>query len=178
MELDSKIEAILFLLGEPVETGYLAGVIGCSEGEARDALLVLNEKLENRGISLIQKDNKVMLGSSGEARDIAEKIIKDEYDKNLTKSMLETLAIVLYKGPVTRQEIDYIRGVNSSFTLRNLLIRDFVEREEKEVSGAYLYKPSFKLLRHLGVRSLSELPGYDSFCKKLEEFVEYNNECL
>jgi segregation and condensation protein B len=171
MTLDSKIEAILFLLGEPVQISYLANIADCPEGDIRDALIILSEKLQGRGVALVQKDDRVMLSTAGEACDILEKLVKDEYDKNLTKPMLETLAIVLYKGPITRQEIDYIRGVNSSFTLRNLLVRDFVEREEKN-SGAYLYRPSFKLLQYLGVKRLSELPDYDAFRERIDDFLK------
>ena len=85
--------------------------------------------------------------------------------------MLEVLAIVLYKGPLSKIEIDYVRGVNSVFTLRNLLVRGLVERAAIKNSGGFIYRPTFQLLQFLGVKSLEELPEKDYFAQKINEFL-------
>jgi segregation and condensation protein B len=77
---------------------------------------------------------------------------------------LETLAIISYKGPMTRPEIDNIRGVNSSFIIRNLLIRGLIERDlDVKKSNAYVYKISFELLRKLGLEKIEQLPGFQEY---------------
>lgn len=163
----------MFLLGEPVDIGHLSALTASSENEVMDAIFDLEKKLDGRGIVLIKKENKLSLATRGDFSDIIEKLVKEEYDKNLTKTAFETLAVILYKSPVAKHEIDYIRGVNSSFVLRNLLVRDFIERERGE-NGVYVYKPSFKLLRHLGVKDLSELPDFGRFSRELNEFLSNN----
>ena len=92
---------------------------------------------------------------------LIEKLTKEELMKDLGKAGLETLSIILYKGPVKRSEIDYIRGVNSSFTLRALSVRGLVEKTvDTKDNRRYIYKPSFELLSFMGVKSIEELPDY------------------
>jgi len=171
--LDAHIEAILFVKGEPMPVSGLVKILNASEKAIEEALVSLSEKLSERGIRLVRKDKSVMLASSPESSEFARLLLEDEVDSKLTKVGLETLAIVVYKGPVSRPEIDYIRGVNSAFILRNLLIRGLVERiPNPNDSRSFLYKPSFKLLQYLGIGSISELPEYGDFNKKMEEFVE------
>jgi segregation and condensation protein B len=84
--------------------------------------------------------------------------------EDLSPASLETLAIVAYKGPINRIEIDNIRGVNSSFILRSLLIRGLIDRQiDAHRANAYSYKPSFDLIRKLGIDSLEQLPDYEKF---------------
>jgi len=86
---------------------------------------------------------------------------KEELNKDLSKASLETLSIILYKNGASRADIDYIRGVNSSFTLRAMAIRGLVEKTiDKKDSRRYIYKPSFELLSFMGVKSVEELPDY------------------
>ena len=87
--------------------------------------------------------------------------VKDELSKDLSGASLETLAVVVYKGPVTRKEIEYIRGVNVSFSLRNLLLRGLIEKVSSKLDPRiFLYTPSILALKYLGVASVAELPGY------------------
>jgi len=171
--LDAHIEAILFVKGEPMLVSGLVKILNAPEKAIEEALVSLSEKLSERGIRLVRKDKSVMLASSPESSEFARLLLEDEVDSKLTKVGLETLAIVVYKGPVSRPEIDYIRGVNSAFILRNLLIRGLVERiPNPNDSRSFLYKPSFKLLQYLGIGNISELPEHGDFNKKMEEFVE------
>ncbi|MBI2099909.1 MAG: SMC-Scp complex subunit ScpB, partial [Candidatus Vogelbacteria bacterium] len=79
------------------------------------------------------------------------------------------LTIVLYKGPLTRAEIDYIRGVNSSFILRHLSIRGLVERiPNPKDARSFLYRPTFDLFQHLGLSKIEELPEYGELISQLE----------
>src|SRR3989344_5635361 len=119
MNLDAKIEAILFFKGESVSIKRLAELLDVNEESIKEAFLVLEQNLKNRGLQLIYKEDKVMLGTSKDMSSLLEKINKEELNKELSRASLETLTIILYKPEITRSEIDYIRGVNSSFIFLN-----------------------------------------------------------
>lgn len=161
MNLEQKIEAILFWKGEPVSRKKLSEILKVELGEINEAIEKLKENLKDRGIALIENNDEIMLGTAPECGLLIENLQKEELNKDLSKASLETLSIILYKNGVSRAEIDYIRGVNSSFTLRALSIRGLVEKttDEKD-SRKYIYKPSFELLSFMGVKSVEELPDY------------------
>ncbi len=170
MELQKLIEAILFWKGEPISLKRLAEITKKEEGEVCEALALLEEKLSGRGIVLMRKENEVMLGTNKETSPLIEALIKEELHKDLGRAGLETLSVVLYLGPVLRSEIDYIRGVNSSFIMRNLLIRGLIERTENpKDKRSFVYKPTFELLSYLGLSKVEDLPEYESFRRELAD---------
>ncbi|MFA6177553.1 MAG: SMC-Scp complex subunit ScpB [Candidatus Paceibacterota bacterium] len=161
MNLEQKIEAILFWKGEPMSRKKLSEILKVSGEEIQSAIINLKTSLENRGIVLIENDEEIMLGTASECSKLIEDLQKEELNKDLSKASLETLSIILYKNGVSRAEIDYIRGVNSSFTLRALSIRGLIEKTtDMKDSRKYIYKPSFELLSFMGVKSVEELPDY------------------
>lgn len=173
MKLDSKIEALLFFKGEAMKVKELVKILSADKNSVEDALAELKEKLSERGIQLIRKEDEVMLVTSAEMSGLIEQIRKDELTKDLGKAGAETLATVLYKGPITRAEIDYIRGVNSTFILRNLLIRGLVEKvSNPKDQRSFLYKPTLELLSFLGIKSIEELPEFDTIQEELKKFTE------
>ncbi|MFA6094757.1 MAG: SMC-Scp complex subunit ScpB [Candidatus Paceibacterota bacterium] len=177
MTLDAQIESILFFKGEPISREKLATTAGASVEDTNVALVILEEKLSGRGLSLVYKENEVMLGTAPENSDIIEKITKDELMRDLGKAGLETLSIILYRGPVARREIDYIRGVNSNFILRNLMIRGLVEKVQNETDQRqFLYKPTFELLQYLGVQKLEDLPEFSAVKTEIENYKKQNEE--
>ena len=95
----------------------------------------------------------------------------EEYERDIGDAGLEVLAVLLYEGPSTRAMIDYIRGVNSSSTLRNLLLRGLVERSGNPEDGReYLYRPTTDLLAHLGSPTRESLPEYATISRELAAF--------
>lgn len=172
-DLESKIEAILFWKGESVSLKKLGEYLKVSPGEIIDAITQLKVSLHTRGIVLVENGDEYMLGTAKEHSELIEMIQKEELNKELTKSSLETLSIILYKNGASRSEIDYIRGVNSSFTLRALSIRGLVERitDEKD-SRKYIYKPTFELLSYMGVTSVAELPDYEEVNKSVAQAAD------
>ena len=172
MELPKAISAILFYQAEPMTIKRLSTLLKHAEGEIRDALVLLDAKLGETGLRLIQNGDEVTLSTAPEASSLIEAITKEELSKDLSKSALETLAIVLYKGPITRSEVDYIRGVNSTFILRNLLVRGLVEKIENPVDQrSFLYKSTFQLLEYMGVGKIDELPDYHDTIVQLGTFI-------
>jgi segregation and condensation protein B len=170
MNLEHKIEAILLFKNEPVTTNELAKILAVSKVEVEEAVKNLHNFYTNRGVVVITDGEKITLGTNPELSGLIESIQKEEVSKDIGRAGLETLSIILYKGPVSRREIDHIRGVNSGFILRNLLIRGLIERTEGN-ERSYSYKPTLELLRHLGVTRREELPEYATALRKMEEFI-------
>lgn len=177
MNLDARIEAILFFKGEPISLKELGALLKASEEEIASALLVLEERQATGGLRLLRKDGEVMLGTAPEVSGLIEGMIKSDLHKDLGKAGIETLAIVLYLGPVTRSKIDYVRGVNSAFVVRNLMIRGLVEKEQNpNDQRSFLYKPTFELLSYLGVTEARALPEYEDVKKEIEGFEAKHSE--
>ena len=106
------------------------------------------------------------MATNPENASVIDQLIKSEIQENLSKAALEVLAIISYRGPITRVEIEAIRGVNCSFTVRSLMMRGLLERiENPKDNRGYLYKISFDFLRKLGVDSIEKLPDYEMLSK-------------
>lgn len=171
MNLDAKIESVLFYKNEPLSLEELASFFDTDTDTIRDAVTKLEQKLHERGVTLVTDENGISLGTSPAAADLIEKIKEEEINKDLTKAELETLTIILYRGPLPKSEIDYIRGVNASTILRKLRIRGLIDKQrDPESKRRFLYKATNETLRHLGITSIDELPEYDKAQEKIEEF--------
>lgn len=167
-ELANKIEGILFYKASPMKFSQLQKLFGVKEEVLMGTLAVLSERLENTGIRLVQSDTDVQLSTAPELDAMIEEIRKDELKRDIGKAGAETLAIILYKGPISRVEIDRIRGVNSAFILRNLMVRGLIERNTEGKS--HTFTVTTHLLNHLGIQHKTHLPNYTSILDQLEKF--------
>jgi segregation and condensation protein B len=175
--LESKIEALLFWKSEPLSRRRLTEILKADRAAVDEALETLKSKLSNGGIVLQEKDDEVMLGTAPEFSDLIEHLQKEELSRELSKASLETLSIVLYKNGASRADIDFIRGVNSSFILRALSVRGLVERvTDPDDSRRYVYRPSFELLSYMGLGSVSDLPEYKEVAQILSGAAEAMRE--
>jgi segregation and condensation protein B len=175
LPLENQIEAILFFKGEPVSKKKLSELLEVTAEEINTGLLALESSLSGRGLSLVHDKESVLLGTSPLASKLIEKVTKEELMRELGKAGLETLSIILYKQEVAKREVDYIRGVNSSFIIRNLLIRGLIERIDKGGRG-YSYKPTVDLLAYLGISKIEDLPEYEKVMQEISEFDKKTNE--
>jgi segregation and condensation protein B len=173
MNLEHKIEAILLFKNEPVSFKELAKILETNVEKVKSTVQALRNEYKNRGMVIIEDDEAISLGTHPDASSLIEKIQKEELSRDLGRAGLETLSIILYKGPVSRREIDYIRGVNSGFIVRNLLVRGLIERAESETGErSFSYKPTLELLRFLGVTKREDLPEFKDAFSKIESFVK------
>ncbi len=164
--LKAALEALLFIYGEPTKLKKLAQVLHASTEEVEQALSEMKAGFESgdRGLNLVIHDDEAALVTKPELGEILKQVVKEELDAELTPASLETLSIVAYLGPCSRAEIDYIRGVNSSFILRSLMVRGLVEKKSGPGTGnSPLYQASFDFLRHVGVSSAADLPDYGKY---------------
>lgn len=177
ISIDKKIEAILFFKGDAVKHKFLLNFLNCSKEELQSSIEILKERLENSGLTIIEKDDSILLATKNELSEIIERLRKEELDKSLSKAALETLTIIIYRGPVKRSEIDYIRGVSSQFILRTLLVRGLIEKiQDPKDDRAILYRPTFETIQFLGINKKEDMPDYDKVNKDIQEFIENSNE--
>ncbi len=162
----SALESILFVSGEPIAIHRLVKVLGTTEKEILPMLESLSEKYENdpgNGLMLIRDEKTIVLATKPVNASFVETLTKSTLQENMSKAALEVLAIIAYRAPVSRVEIDAIRGVNCSFTLRNLLLRDLISREGNPSDHrGYLYRPTLRFLQVLGISKITELPDHET----------------
>lgn len=183
--LISALESLLFVSGEPLAFTRLAKILKISDEKTINVIQKLTEKYARdteSGLMLIVKDKKVILATKTENTSFVEALTKSAFQENLSKAALEVLSIIAYRAPITRVEIEAIRGVNCSFTLRNLLLRDLIERQgNPEDLRGYVYFLTFKFLQSLGMKNVNELPDYETLSqderlKIILEEDKYTNE--
>lgn len=172
--LFAQIEALLFALGRPLSRTELSSMLGVSVEEVE---LALREQPEGRGVVLVDDGNILELRTSTSAAEMIERVRKEEYSRDIGRAGLEVLSAVLYRGPLTRSEIDFIRGVNSSQTIRTLTMRGLLRKvSNPKDERSFLYEPTTDLLSELGVTHKEDLPDYAEVREKLEQLeAAYRN---
>lgn len=176
MNLEEKIaelEALLFIHGEPLSLKKIQAILELKTGETEAILEEFKKRLEagGRGLALVSDEERVQLTTKPQFGKILEKFVKEELSEDLTPASLEALAIVAYFAPISRARLEYLRGVNSIFILRSLLLRGLVERyPDPARPNAFLYKPTFDLLKHIGLKNREELPEFEKFQSLLKAF--------
>jgi segregation and condensation protein B len=166
-KIKSAVESILFVSGEPMKIGKIAKVVGVEVLEIEKILVSLQEEYaKNRGIVIVKKEDWVQMATNAENAEIISQLVKSEIQESLSKAALETLSIIAYRGPISRINVEAIRGVNCSFTIRALLMRGLLERiDNPKDSRSYLYKISFEFLKKLGLDDISKLPDFETLSK-------------
>lgn len=168
------LEAILFTMGESVEISRLASVLETDKKEVQQLLLEMQEKYEeeDRGISLMWLEDAVQLSTKADMYEYLIKIAKTPRKMVLTDTVLETLSIIAYKQPVTRLEIERIRGVSCDHAINKLLEYDLItELGRLDAPGRpLLFGTTEQFLRCFGVKSLGELPELSAL--QVEEFKQ------
>ena len=170
MPIDILIEGLLFYKSSPQKKRTVIKLLGVSEEEFSIAVTTLKERLSTGATRIIETEDEIQLVTSPELAPVIEELRKSELKADIGKAGAETLAIVLYREPISRAEIDSIRGVNSSFILRNLLIRGLVDKVQNKKKGSYDFVITPALLAHLGVTHKHELPDFAKIADTLENF--------
>ena len=161
--LKSKIESLLFISPKPLSINKIANLAGKDKKEVKEAITELMEEFNknNKGVQIIKNGWKFQMTTTSQNSKLINDFIKEEISGELTRPSLETLTIVVYRAPITKPELEQIRGVNCSLILRNLMIRGLVEQEEDKKIKQIYYRPTFDFLRFLGIKDVSELPNYE-----------------
>lgn len=177
VDLVRQIEGILFVCGTPITRTRLVKVTHAKKIAVDRAIKVLAQSYneQKRGITLLIMEDKVQLASHPDIAETIETLVKDEMHTTLSQASLEVLSIIAYRGPITRTDIEAIRGVNCSYTIRALLMRGLIDREKSDDhSRGFIYKVSFDFLKTLGISSIAELPEYEkmSVDERVEKIIQ------
>lgn len=159
--LITQVESMLFVAGKPQSTRKLAKILAVADSLVLEALQSLQQKynLGTSGVVLLENNGEWQLVSHPDNKTLTENFVKAELTGELTRPQLETLTVISYCGPITKPELEQIRGVNCSLILRNLMMRNLVKESEQ---GELLphYEVTMEYLAHLGIQKLSDLPDY------------------
>lgn len=172
----SIIESLLYVTGDPLEVDTIASILECSVEFATELLKVLEkvyERDESRGIKLICINKAYQLGTKPINSDYLQMLLKTNIRQSLSRAALETLSIIAYKQPITRIEIEDIRGVKSDRAISTLVEKGLIKESGKKsvIGRPNLYATTDEFLKHFDFTSLGELPSLDNFIED-EELVE------
>ena len=176
LPLSVQLEALLFVASEPVTTAQLAAALDISTSVVERALNELDVQLSSRGLRLQRHAGRVQLTTAPQLADLLERFLGLEATTHLSRAALETLAIIAYQQPVTRPQIDSIRGVNSDSMMKSLLNKGLIlESGRADGPGRpILYSTTPEFLQHFGLNSILEMPPL----AKPEEESETHDEML
>ena len=175
-KLVKKINTILFYRGGSFTEKYLLEICNIGNPDLQEALDILDNNLEAVGLTLVRHAGKITLTTHQTQSEVVEEFRKKEVSGPLSGNAIETLAIVAYQSPVRKTDIDFIRGVNSQYILRNLQSRGLIERHKDKLDErTHVYTPTLALLEYFGVSSIGQLPDYEEIQNELtkrKEFLE------
>jgi segregation and condensation protein B len=160
LPLSVKLEALLFVAAEPVPTAQLATALDVSASVVERGLNELDASLQSRGLRLQRHAGRVQLTTAPQLAELIERFLGLEATSHLSRAALETLAIIAYQQPVTRPQIDSIRGVNSDSMMKSLLHKALIlESGRADGPGRpILYSTTPEFLQHFGLNSILEMP--------------------
>jgi segregation and condensation protein B len=162
-KLQSILESVLFVSGEPIKLGKLTKICQVGAEEIEGILEKISTRLneEESGLSLLRNKDAVQMVTKPENVEYVEQLVKNELADSLSPAALEVVSIIAYRGPISKAEIEAIRGVNCSYTVRNLLMRGLIIRSDNpRDSRGYIYEISFEFLKKMGIDDVKKLPEY------------------
>jgi len=162
MSIKSQIESLLFISHKPLRAKELANLLAVEIAAVEPALIELAGEYQTRagGMMILVNGDSYQMTTSGESSEVVQKFLKNEVTGELTRPSLETLTIIAYRGPVSKAELELIRGVNCSMIIRNLLMRGLIEGREDKEKMTTVYTVTMDFLKYLGLSRLEDLPDY------------------
>lgn len=178
MGIKSQIESLLFISAKPIAIKQLSDLIGKPAAEIKLAgdELVEDYKKENRGVQIIKDGSKYQMVSSPDNGKLVQEFIKDETTGELSRPSLESLTIIAYRGPISKIDLDRIRGVNCSLILRNLMLRGLIEAKYDKKKNETYYNITLDFIKFLAVSDIGQLPDYERLHKDdtIDRMLENN----
>ena len=168
-QLKSTIESILFVAGKPLSISALAKILEKKQDEIEKALAEIAEARKESGVVLLEASGLWQLSTNPKNSTEVKEFLNTELREKLTDATVETLAIIAYRQPISRSEIEAIRGVNCQYSVRHLLIRGLIEKvSNPNDSRQNLYQTTLEFLQHMGISSIKELPDFESLVEKIK----------
>ncbi|MGN0808263.1 MAG: SMC-Scp complex subunit ScpB [Candidatus Coproplasma sp.] len=166
------IEGIAFASGEAVPVKYIVEKLGCSVAEVNSAIGKLKEKYsESSGIQLLTFNGKIQFATNPSYKQEISDVLAKIKEKELTKTILECIALIAYKQPVTKGELEELRGVNCDYAVHTLLELQMIEPcgRKDAIGKPILYATTDNFLKRFGLNSVDDLPDYDELMAQIAE---------
>ena len=178
MNLKSQLESLLLVAAKPLALKELSTLLAVESREVEAALreLANQYETEGRGLRIISQGDK--LASAPESAEVIKKFLQNETAGELTQPSLEALTIIAYRGPISKFDLERIRGVNCSLIIRNLMLRGLIEEKFEKSRNENLYSVSLEFVKFLGLSRLEDLPDYENLRNNqaLNEFLAVEEE--
>jgi segregation and condensation protein B len=167
MSLKSQIESLLFIAAKPLSLNDLNKILSKDKKEIEKALIELRDIYHKNesGLQIIEQGKKYQMVSSADNAKLVQKYLEDETSGELSQASLEALTIIAYRGPISKTELERIRGVNCSLILRNLLLRGLIEEKNSASGEDKIYSVSLDFIRFLGIENIKQVPDYERLNK-------------
>ena len=167
MSLKSQIESLLFIATKPLSLNDLNKILSKDKKEIEKALIELRDIYHKNesGLQIIEQGKKYQMVSSADNAKLVQKYLEDETSGELSQASLEALTIIAYRGPISKTELERIRGVNCSLILRNLLLRGLIEEKNSASGEDKIYSVSLDFIRFLGIENIKQVPDYERLNK-------------
>lgn len=170
--LTNQIEAVLFVSGKEIEENFIKEKLNAADKEFKEAIAELTEKYSgNSGIHLLRFNKKLQFATNPSYATEVEAVLNPIKEKELTNAMLETLAIIAYKQPVTRLEVEEIRAVDCTYSVQNLVRLGLVEvvGRKETIGKPLLFATTDDFLKRFSISDVTDLPDYETLLQKLQE---------
>lgn len=170
-EIPQILEAILFVAGEPVAVSDLAQALEVSEMEIMHAVEALERECERRGVTVRRYGDHLRMETRAEYAPYVERLLQPVQRQTLSQTAMETLAVIAYRQPVTKGEVEQVRGVKCDYSVQSLLHKGLIrEAGRKEALGRpILYATTDRFLEHFGISDIRELPPLPDVQEKVDE---------
>ena len=163
-EFEHTVECLLFVAGDPVPIPELSRTLSLSDAQVREGLarMELHYRMEGRGIQILVTEETVQMTSCRDYFPYVQKLLQPEETRSVSQSLLETLAIIAYRQPVTRSELENVRGVRCDYAVHSLLRLGLIEEAGRRdaLGHPMQYRTTDRFLRQFGIHRVEEMPDY------------------
>ncbi len=168
-DIKSQIESILFVSSKPLPAKTLAKILNTSVESIHNAAAELMAERADKGVVVLQAGESYQMATNGANALVVKTFLNSDLREKLTDATVEVLAIIVYRQPISKAEIEAIRGVNSQYSLRQLLMRGLIEKNPNPGDArGNLYQITTEFLQHMGMRSARELPDFETLVKDIK----------
>jgi segregation and condensation protein B len=166
--LYSKIQSILFVANKPLSTATVAKFVESTPAETLQALHELAEIHSDTGIVLLESNGSWQFSTNPTHSSLVKNFLNIELREKLTDATVETLAIIAYRQPISKAELEAIRGVNCQYSIRSLLVRGLIQKSSQKEARGVMYETTPEFLQHLGIQNLRDLPSFEGLAEKIQ----------
>lgn len=167
--IEQILESLLFTASRPMKSKELAKILEMPEAEILAALDKMVESKKDNGIILLKSSEGFQLATNSACSTQVKNFLNAELREKLTDATVEVLAIIAYRQPISKAEIEAIRGVNSQYSIRNLLMRGMIEKVANPTDArSVMYQTTTEFLMHMGLSSNKDLPEFEKLVEQIK----------